>query len=175
MNIEVLFSDDGLRRIAERAGEEQTGARGLMTVCERVFREIKFELPSTPVKRFVVTAELVDDPPADLQKILADPKREERIVARQLVDEFARRFQENHGMQIRFTDGAAEMLVKEAIEKGQSVRDLCAKRFKDFHFGLKLIAQNSGQQEFVIDTDAIELPDKVLSDWVVASYRKTAS
>src|SRR5438445_2268718 len=173
-NIDVLFSDDGLRRISERAGEEQTGARGLMTVCERVFRDIKFELPSTQVKRFVVTAELVDDPAAELKKILADPKREERIVARQLVDEFARRFQENHGMQIRFTDGAAEMLVKEAIEKGQSVRDLCAKRFKDFHFGLKLIAQNSGQQEFVIDTDAIELPDKVLSDWVVASYRKSA-
>jgi ATP-dependent Clp protease ATP-binding subunit ClpX len=29
--IEVLFRDDGLRRIAELAGEESTGARGLMT------------------------------------------------------------------------------------------------------------------------------------------------
>ena len=172
--IEVLFSDEGLRRIAERAGEEQTGARGLMTVCERVFREIKFELPSTNVKRFVVTAESVDEPVAELKKILADPRREERLVARQLVDEFARRFQQNHGMKIRFTEGAAELLVNEALEKGQSVRDLCAKRFKDFHFGLKLIAQNSGQQEFVIDTETVELPDKVLSDWVVASYRKTA-
>src|SRR5438093_5665649 len=99
-NIEVLFSDEGLRRIAERAGEEQTGARGLMTVCERVFREIKFELPSTHVKRFVVTGQLVDEPVAELKKILADPRREERLVARQLVDEFARRFQENHGMKI---------------------------------------------------------------------------
>src|SRR5712691_10537524 len=108
--IEVLFSDDGLRRIAERAGEEQTGARGLMTVCERVFREIKFELPSTNVKRFVVTRGLVDDPTAELQKILADPTQEERIVARQLVDEFALRFQENHGLKISFTPEAAEML-----------------------------------------------------------------
>src|SRR6266481_6178046 len=66
--IEVLFRDDGLRRIAERAGDEKTGARGLMTVCERVFRELKFELPSTPVKRFVVTKELVDDPPCELTK-----------------------------------------------------------------------------------------------------------
>jgi ATP-dependent Clp protease ATP-binding subunit ClpX len=170
--IEVLFADEGLRRIAERAGEEQTGARGLMTVCERVFRDIKFELPSTKVGRFVVTRELVDDPAAELQRILADPKREERIVARQLVDEFARRFQENHGMKIRFTEQAAGMLVTEALEKAQSVRDLCAKRFKDFQFGLKLIAQNSGQQEFVIDADAVEAPDKVLSDWVVASYRR---
>ena len=33
-------------------------ARGLMTVCERVFREFKFRLPSTRVKRLIVTAEV---------------------------------------------------------------------------------------------------------------------
>src|SRR5712671_2206689 len=169
--IEVLFSDEGLRRIAERAADEQTGARGLMTVCERVFRDIKFELPSTNVKRFVVTKELVDDPPNELQKILADPNQEERIVARQLVEEFARRFQECHGMMLKFTDAAADMMVNEALDKAQSVRDLCSTRFKDFHFGLKLISKNSGQQEFVIDTNAVQTPDNVLSDWVVASYR----
>ncbi len=169
--IEVLFSDDGLRRIAERAAQEQTGARGLMTVCERVFRDIKFELPSSSVRRFVVTAELVDNPVAELEKMLKDPCQEERIVARQLVDEFARRFQENHGMKISFTSAAAELLVNEALEKSLSVRDVCATRFKDFHFGLKLVSQNSGQNEFVLDTEAVQNPDKVLSDWVVSSYR----
>jgi ATP-dependent protease Clp ATPase subunit len=173
-DIEVLFSDDGLRRIAERAASEQTGARGLMTVCEHVFRDIKFELPSTHVKRFVVTGELVDNPRAELQKILTDPKQEQRIVARQLVDEFARRFQENHGMKLSFTEAAAELLVNGALEKSQPVREFCARRFKDFQFGLKLIEQNSGQKEFVIDADAVEAPDKVLSSWVVASYRKDA-
>src|SRR6266571_2590227 len=114
--IEVLFADEGLRRIAARAGDEQTGARGLMTICERVFRDIKFELPSTRVKRFVVTRELVDDPAAELQKILSDPTQEERIVARQLVDEFGRRFLENHGLKITFTPEATEMLANEAVE-----------------------------------------------------------
>jgi endopeptidase Clp ATP-binding regulatory subunit ClpX len=171
--IEVMFSDDGLRRIAERAADEQTGARGLMTVCERVFREIKFDLPSTSVKRFVVTRELVDNPAAELKRILGDPQREERIVARQLVQEFARRFQEVHGIQLRFTEGAMGLLVKEALEKGQSVRDLCAVRLKDFQFGLKLISQNSGQAEFEIDEAAVRNADKTLSDWVVASYRKS--
>ena len=171
--IEVLFADEGLRRIAERAGDERTGARGLMTVCERVFRDIKFELPSSSVKRFVVTRELVDDPAGELQKILGDPRQEEKIVARQLVDEFARRFQENHGMKITFTTAAADLLVNEALEKSQTVRDLCAKRFKDFHFGLKLIAQNAGQREFTLDVNAVQEPDKVLSEWVVASYRPT--
>src|SRR6185503_7870565 len=78
--LEVLFREDGLRRVAELAVEEKTGARGLMTICERVFRDWKFELPSTPVKRFVVTRELVDNPPGELKKLLAEHENEERHV-----------------------------------------------------------------------------------------------
>jgi hypothetical protein len=169
--IEVLFRDDGLRRIAELAGEETTGARGLMTICERVFRDFKFELPSTLVRRFVVTRELVDNPAAELRKLLAEHQKEEQGVARQLVHDFAARFGDNFKLNIRFTEAAADRLVAQALEQSTPVRDLCAARFKDYQFGLKLIAQNTGRQEFVIDEDAVEAPDKVLSDWVVKSYR----
>src|SRR5439155_14001236 len=103
--------------------------------------------------------------------ILADPRQEERIVARQLVDEFPRRFQECHGIPLKFTEPAADLLVNEALERNESVRDLCANRFKDFQFGLKLITQNSGTNEFVIEIETVQQPGKVLSDWVAASYR----
>jgi hypothetical protein len=93
------------------------------------------------------------------------------LAGRQLVDEFATRFEQTHGMKIRFTDSAAELLVDQALEGSQQVRDLCATRFKDFHFGLKLIVQNTGTREFIIDGDAVLEPDKTLSQWVVASYR----
>lgn len=69
--IEVEFRDDGLRRLAQLAGAEATGARGLMTICERVFRDLKFRLPSSRVTRFAVTAGLVDDPVGELRKLLA--------------------------------------------------------------------------------------------------------
>lgn len=69
--IEVEFRDDGLRRLAQKAGTEATGARGLMTVCERVFRDLKFRLPTSRVKRFAVTARLVDDPGGELKRLLA--------------------------------------------------------------------------------------------------------
>jgi endopeptidase Clp ATP-binding regulatory subunit ClpX len=169
--IEVLFRDDGLRRIAELAGDETTGARGLMTICERVFRDFKFELPSTLVRRFVVTRELVDEPAAELRKLLAEHQKQERVVARQLVHDFAARFRDNYKLGIRFTEEAADRLVALALEQAVPVRELCAARFKDFQFGLKLIAQNTGRQEFVIDEDAVEAPEKVLSEWVVKSYR----
>jgi endopeptidase Clp ATP-binding regulatory subunit ClpX len=173
--IEVLFQDEGLKRIAELAAQEQTGARGLMTVSERVFRSLKFELPSTHVKRFVVGRELVDDSVQALKQILAENEKEARMVARQIVHEFARRFHEAHGLNIRFTEAAADLLVAHAHEKSVPVRDLCADKFKDYQFGLKLVAQNTGQENFTIDREAVEAPDKILSDWVVASYRKEST
>ncbi len=69
--IKCEFKDDGLRRLAELAANEQTGARGLMTICERVFRDLKFQLPSSAVKRFAVTAKLVDAPAQELRRLLA--------------------------------------------------------------------------------------------------------
>ncbi|MGA2748143.1 MAG: AAA family ATPase [Verrucomicrobiota bacterium] len=169
--IEVLFREDGLRRIAELAGEESTGARGLMTICERTFRDFKFELPSTLVRRFVVTADVVDHPVAELQKLLTQHLLQERVVARQLAHDFAARFRDAHKLGLRFTDAAADRLMALALEQSVPVRDLCAARFKDFQFGLKLISQNTGQQDFLLDIDAVDAPEKTLSDWVVKSYR----
>ena len=51
------------------------------------------------------------------------------------------------------------------------MRDLCAVRFKDFQFGLRLIEQNTGRREFEIDEATVREPEKRLSEWVVASYR----
>jgi endopeptidase Clp ATP-binding regulatory subunit ClpX len=169
--IEVLFQDDGLRRIAELAQDEKTGARGLMTVCERVFREFKFELPSTPVRRFVVNRDLVSDPGTALKRLLKEHAKEERSVARELIQDFAVRFEQNHGLILRFEEEAIDQLIEDAAEQRGAVRDLCNLRFKDFQFGLKLIAQNTGQKEFTIDRNAVASPDKTLSEWVVSSYR----
>jgi ATP-dependent Clp protease ATP-binding subunit ClpX len=69
--IRCEFQDEGLRRLAELAATERTGARGLMTVCERVFRDLKFKLPSSRVKKFAVTARLVNDPAGESKRILA--------------------------------------------------------------------------------------------------------
>jgi ATP-dependent protease Clp ATPase subunit len=73
--IQVEFRDDGLRRLASMAATEATGARGLMTVCERVFRDFKFRLPSSRVRRFAVTARLVEDPRGELRRLLRRPAK----------------------------------------------------------------------------------------------------
>ena len=105
------------------------------------------------------------------QQLQAEQEKEQRALMVQLVCEFSQRFFESHQLRISFTDGATRALVAEATAQARSIRDLCAERFRDFQFGLKLISQNTGQTEFVIDEEMVAAPDKKLSEWVVASYR----
>jgi len=170
--IEVMFTDEGLRALAKRAVEEQTGARGLMTVSERVLRPFKFELPGSGVKRFVVSETLVTGPEAELRRILADSKYEERIVMGELAKQFATRFEEKHQLRMELMPDAIEALVEGALQSGRNMRDHCAVIFKDFEFGLKLVSKNSGQTSFTIDRSVVESPDQAISRWVVGSYKE---
>ncbi len=59
-DVELSFTDDGLRAIAERAITQKTGARGLRTVLEETLLDVMFEIPSRPdIKKCVVSAETV--------------------------------------------------------------------------------------------------------------------
>ena len=78
--IELVFADESLTSIADRALERETGARGLRSILEDTLLEVQFELPSRrDVKKCVVTKETIekglkptlvteaakDDPPAE--------------------------------------------------------------------------------------------------------------
>src|SRR6202011_5445865 len=59
--IELVFSDDALVAVAQKALERETGARGLRSIIEEVLLEVQFELPSRrDVKKCVVTRETVE-------------------------------------------------------------------------------------------------------------------
>lgn len=169
--IEVFFEDEALREIARLAALEKTGARGLMTVCEKVFRQYKFELPSTNLSRFVVTRKTILDPEKELALLLQEGQKEHFKVSSAVVHEFAERFTQSYGIRLRFTDGAAISLAQSAEEQKMPVRDYCAQVFKDYQFGLKLVMSNHGDEEFLLDEEAVKNPDDWLSARVVKTYR----
>jgi hypothetical protein len=104
---------------------------------------------------------------------MAEVQKEGRTMLRRLVHEFAERFYDSHKLKLTFTEEAADLLALHSERDGLPIRDLCANKFKDYQFGLKLISQNTGQTEFNIDPSVVADPNKTLSDWVVASYRNT--
>ncbi|HHK60398.1 MAG TPA: AAA family ATPase, partial [Desulfobacterales bacterium] len=69
--IRLAFTDEALRRIAELAFQEQTGARGLVSVVERVLLPFETRLPSTDIEVLAVTRQMVDDPEGSLARLLA--------------------------------------------------------------------------------------------------------
>jgi len=69
--IDIKFEDQALRRLAEIAAQEKTGARALVSVIERILLPFEKRLPSTSIKEFVVTAEVVADPEGELAKLLS--------------------------------------------------------------------------------------------------------
>ena len=170
--IDVIFSDEGMHAISERAALENTGARGLLTVCERALRDFKFELPSSKVRQFVVTRALVENPQVDLHRILTEPDYEHRQVMRQCIREYERKFEERHKIKVRIADDATEEIITRAQQAHKSVSSICNELFKDYQFGLNLIKTNTGQTEFQIPATALADPDKFLSDLVVSSYKK---
>src|ERR687894_298697 len=59
--IELVFADDSLEAIANRALERETGARGLRSILEETLLDVQFELPSRrDVKKCVVTKETIE-------------------------------------------------------------------------------------------------------------------
>lgn len=54
-NVELEFTDEVLRRIAEKALERGTGARGLRSIMEGILRELMFEIPSrSDIERVII-------------------------------------------------------------------------------------------------------------------------
>ncbi|MGH8048407.1 MAG: AAA family ATPase [Chthoniobacterales bacterium] len=170
--VEVLFEDGALRRIASLAAEEKTGARGLLTVCERLLRDYKYELPDSGVHSFTVNEALIDEPAAALRGLLDSGHAEKERSLAAIVRQFAERFRDQHDIEITFEDGAVQAIVQRALNSDGGVREVCEELFKDYQFGLQLIRKNSGRREFEIPLRAVDDPDGVLSGWVVESYRQ---
>jgi len=172
-NIKFDIGNPAINEVAKIAATEKTGARGLVTVLERIFRDFKFELPSTSIRKFSVDADTVSRPQDALKELIADnlDLLDENLLVD--VDRFVDSFKREHGLELRFRKAAKVAVVKEASEQNRSVLALCEKKFKDFEHGLKIISQRTGKNSFNVDKKVIDDPDKELSRWVVESFSQT--
>ena len=169
--IDLKFKDSGIGEMARLAADEKTGARALMTVGEKILRDFKYELPGTSVSELVVDDELIAQREERLEKYRE--LGQELVVekARQEVNAFIREFKDKHGVVIKLDDDAVARLVTMAGEQARSVFQVARQHFRDYQFGLKLIQKNTGQREFVLTEQAVNDPDRFLSDLVVKSYQ----
>src|ERR1700738_1580498 len=168
--IEISFDDEALRLIATAAAKEKTGARGLLTVFEKLFRDYKYYLAGSGLSRLRVSAELVREPKRVLERLMAEGHKHEAQTLEANARQFADKFKREHGLEIVFDDAALQRLVARAQTERMTMPELCEHLFKDYQFGLSLISKNTGRKKFVLNATAVDEPDKFLSELVVQSY-----
>ena len=78
---ELEFTDDAVRRIAQKAIEMKTGARGLRSIIEKVMLDIMYELPSNKYDGTLKIDSSVIDGKKKLTYQSDDKDKEEKIVS----------------------------------------------------------------------------------------------
>jgi endopeptidase Clp ATP-binding regulatory subunit ClpX len=170
--IETTVTPAAVRAIARLAYAEKTGARGLMTVLERLFRDFKFELPSTPVRAFEVDEPAVACPREALDRLLQSRDSMRRVETERQLREFADGFHGQTGLRLTFAKEAIDAAAEISQREGRPVAAVCSERFADLEYGLRLISRNTGQAAFNITRRFIENPAEELSRRIAASFRK---
>jgi ATP-dependent Clp protease ATP-binding subunit ClpX len=168
--IEISFENEALRLMAEAAAKEKTGARGLLTVWEKLFRDYKYYLAGSGLSQLRVSEELVREPRRVLERLMAEGHKQEEAALEQSARAFADQFGNEHGLEIAFDEAALARLIQRALTERMTMPELCAHLFKDYQFGLNLIRKNTGQKAFILGRGAVDAPDRFLSDLVVQSH-----
>jgi endopeptidase Clp ATP-binding regulatory subunit ClpX len=93
--IDIRFEEESLGIIAERAFLEKTGARGLVSVLERVVLPFEKKLPSSQIRHFAVTADIVRNPESELERLLNGSPETNFEIYRNLVEKEKAAVREN--------------------------------------------------------------------------------
>ena len=129
--IDIQFEDGTLYELAMKAHEEKIGARGLVSAVEKVLIKFEKRLPSTDIRKFVVTRDVVENPGRELARLLKDPSdpemlekfeallSHEKMVLKESILSREGEFKKRYGMVFR--EGRIDLIVNRMIEKGHDV------------------------------------------------------
>lgn len=73
-NVELVFEDEALKAIAQKAIELKTGARGLKTILEEILIPVMYEIPDGNIKKVIITEETLTNGEAVYEYIPNEPQ-----------------------------------------------------------------------------------------------------
>jgi endopeptidase Clp ATP-binding regulatory subunit ClpX len=230
--IDIRFEDEALRLLAGKAYPEKTGARGLVSVLEKVILPFEKKLPSSEIRRLAVTKKIVDNPEHELELLLQEAGSAENLrIYQSLVDEekatvreeilrtrkkfadsyplvftadrtelvinhhvntglpiegvfnevlalynqirlFEADFYEKHGFKIHFDEQAISEIILQALRQDSSATSVCQNISVDYDYGFRLIADRSGQSQFILPKEAVTDHHTYLDELIRESYRQ---
>jgi len=156
--IDINFEDGALRKIAEMAFQEQTGARGLVSVVDRLMLRYEKILPDTEINELRFTEKMIEKPDEELEKMLTG----------YYIKKFQKRFLVTNGIVIVFTEAAIKILKTMAKANDITLEEECSNMLRDYEYGLRLL----GAEEFTVDESIVREPKKRLEELIKKTYEK---
>jgi ATP-dependent Clp protease ATP-binding subunit ClpX len=129
--IDIQFEEEALYELAVKAYEEKTGARGLVSAVEKVLLKFEKRLPSTDIRKFVVTKAVVEHPDQELDRLLREPSNSEMLskfedllsketaALKESIRNREEEFRKGYG--IHFPESQIELIANRMVEKGYDV------------------------------------------------------
>jgi len=178
--IAVKFEDAFLRRMAELAFAEGTGARGLVSVIEKALLDFEKALPSSAATQFPVTIDVVTSPQPALARLLATPQDPqtrvsferladaERAAVRDYLQAHRKLFTEKYSLTMTPAriDLAAGCYVKNVMDSGSAVRKI--KSYHDEIKSVELYFFKNHDINIVLDEGAIDFIMEMLVESTLA-------
>jgi len=167
-DIDVKFEDNVLRTLAKQAFAENTGARGLVSAAEEALLEFEKRLPSTRVKIFPVTSDVIDNLPGSIERVTSqsqDKKNSEifdRLVQKEkdYIKEYLKENTANLAEKYSLTmtpsriDLIAKCYVKNTMDIGNVIKTI--KSYYDESKKIELYFFKNHDINIVLEEDAID-------------------
>jgi ATP-dependent Clp protease ATP-binding subunit ClpX len=89
----------------------------------------------------------------------------------QEIHDFEEEFERLYGLKIRFAADALQELIQTVLNGSEEALAVCRKIFQNYHHGLKLVMERTGDAEFTIPKEAIANPERYLNEIIQQTYR----
>ena len=170
--IQLHYEEAALWEISKRAAEEGTGARGLVTICEMIFRPFKYELPSSKIKSVTLNLRMVESPRECLNELLKDEIIEQRKQIENEIKLFETNFFQKYGIQIVFDPPALQFIQNAVITQELDTQPYLESMLSSYAYGLGLVQKISGKTEFILGQANMNNPNAFLEIWIKEAYGK---
>lgn len=153
-DIELHFTENALRSIAEEALDEEIGARGLTSVLEDVLFEFMHVLPDANISTLTIDEDTVRNPQRQLYSILLEDE----------LDEHLQQFTEQ-GVTVSVTESGRRALLDLADEGDVTPMEVFEERFDSLGHILKMVDCDELEIDDYFVRNPEEELDRIFSDY----------
>lgn len=107
------------------------------------------------------------------QGVSVDAIHKRFFTVQESIHSFEREFEMLYNLKIRFSEEAMQDLIALVLNESEEALIVCRKIFQNYHHGLKLVMERSGETEFIIPKEAIRDPERFLNETIQITYRQS--